>query len=81
VLVWHVGDALAPSDLTRSPFDLFRAFGTVSALVATSFVATAGLAVVETLVAKMRVLHVPRLLAVASLVALLGIAARLVGIA
>jgi formate hydrogenlyase subunit 4 len=39
------------------------------------------LALVETLVAKMRVLHVPRLLAVAALVALLGIAARLVGIA
>jgi len=39
------------------------------------------LALVETLVAKMRVLHVPRLLAVASVVALLGIAARLVGIA
>jgi formate hydrogenlyase subunit 4 len=39
------------------------------------------LALVETLVAKMRVLLVPRLLAVASLVALLGIAARLVGLA
>jgi formate hydrogenlyase subunit 4 len=41
----------------------------------------AALAVVETLVAKMRVLLVPRLLALGALVALLGIAARLAGIA
>ncbi len=39
----------------------------------------ATLAVVETLNAKMRVLLVPRLLAVGSVVALLGVAARLVG--
>ncbi|TMM34298.1 MAG: hypothetical protein E6F99_22280 [Actinobacteria bacterium] len=39
------------------------------------------LAVTETLVAKMRLLEVPRLLAVGALVALLGIAARLAGIA
>lgn len=39
------------------------------------------LSVTETLVAKMRVLLVPRLLAVGALVALLGIAARLAGIA
>jgi formate hydrogenlyase subunit 4 len=39
----------------------------------------AGLAVVETLVAKMRILLVPRLLGVGALVALLGIVAHLVG--
>ena len=39
----------------------------------------AALALVETLVAKMRVLLVPRLLAVGALVALLGIVARLAG--
>jgi formate hydrogenlyase subunit 4 len=39
----------------------------------------AGLAVVETLVAKMRVLLVPRVLAIGAAAALLGIAAHLVG--
>lgn len=41
----------------------------------------AALALVETLVAKLRVLLVPRLLSLAALVALLGIAARLAGLA
>jgi formate hydrogenlyase subunit 4 len=41
----------------------------------------AGLALAETLVAKMRVLLVPRLLVVSSLVVLLGVAVRLAGIA
>jgi hypothetical protein len=39
----------------------------------------AGLALTETLVAKMRMLLVPRLLGVGAVVALLGIAAHLVG--
>jgi formate hydrogenlyase subunit 4 len=39
----------------------------------------AGLAITETLVAKMRVLLVPRLLAVGAVVALLGVATWLVG--
>src|SRR5262249_25419130 len=40
----------------------------------------AGLALIETLVAKMRILLAPRLLAVASVIALLGIASHLVGV-
>jgi formate hydrogenlyase subunit 4 len=52
------------------------------ALLPVALVALCGaLALVETLTAKMRVLLVPRLLAVGSVVALLGIVARLVGTA
>jgi formate hydrogenlyase subunit 4 len=47
----------------------------------TLVVLCAALALTETLIVKLRILHVPRMLAVGALVGLLGISARLLGLA